>query len=333
MSAPDLAPRLRPAFERRRILAGALGALAALAAGPAALRALARAHGRQGETRAGLAFGTTVSLTLVGAAGADLEPAFRAGFRAIRAVEAAASLYRPDSALARLNRDGRLDDPDPLLVEPLRFALDLAAASAGAFDPTVQPLWTLWAETTARGARPDAGALAHAVAHVGWRGVEIGKDAIRLARPGMGVTLNGLVQGFAADRVLAALAAHGIADAFVDTGEFGAAGRHADGTPWRLGIGGPRRGGEIAAVIEPFTGFAATSGDDATTFSPDRRDHHIFDPATGTSPQALSAVTVTAPSGLLADALSTAAFVLGPEKGAALVARYEGCTVRFTAKV
>lgn len=331
MSASGI--RLRAAPERRRILAGAFGALAAVASGPAALRALAGAQGRQAATRAGLAFGTTVSLTLVGARGADLEPAFRAGFAAIRAVEAAASLYRPDSALARLNRDGRLDDPDPLLTEQLRFALDLAAASGGAFDPTVQPFWTLWAEAAARGERPDEQALTEAVARVGWRGVDMGAGAIRLAQPGMGVTLNGLVQGYAADRVLAALAAHGIADAFVDTGEFGALGRHADGTPWRLGIGGPRRGGDLAAVIEPFTGFAATSGDDATVFSADHRDHHIFDPATGTSPQALSAVTVTAPSGLLADALSTAAFVLGPERGAALVVRYPGCAVRFTAKV
>lgn len=85
-------------------------------------------------------------------------------------------------------------------------------------------------------------------------------------------------------------------------------------------------------MIAPFAGFAATSGDDATVFSPDRRDHHIFDPATGLSPTALSGVTVTAPSGLLADGLSTAAFVLGERAGTALVQRYTGCSARFTAK-
>ena len=332
MSEPDLHQRLRPRAERRRLLVGVLGGLAATVAGPVALRALARAHQRETATRAGLAFGTTVSLTLVGADGAELEPAFREAFRAIRAVEAAASLYRADSALARLNRDGYLPDPDPLLVEQLRFALGRPAASGGAYDPPDQPLWTLWAQAAARGARPEGPALAATLARVGWQSIEVGDRAIRLARPGMGVTLNGLVQGYAADRVITVLRQHGITDAFVDTGEFGALGRHADGTPWRLGIGGAHRG-ELAAVIEPFTGFAATSGDDATVFSPDRRDHHIFDPATGFSPGALSAVTVTAPSGLLADALSTAAFVLGPVEGAALVARYPGCAARFTAKL
>ncbi len=322
----------RPPLARRRLLLGGLGGLAALAAGPAALRALARERGLRTATRAGIAFGTTVSLTLVHAEVAAIEAGLHDGFAAIRAVEAAGSLYRPDSALARLNRDGRLAEPDPLLAEMLRFALDLAAASGGAFDPTVQPLWTLWAEAAARGERPSQTALAETLGRVGWRAVAVSEAGIRL-RPGTALTLNGLLQGYAADRVMAAIRARGIAHAFVDTGEFGAQGAHADGAPWRLGLAGPRRGDPLAAVIAPFTGFAATSGDDATAFSADRRDHHIFDPATGTSPRALSAVTVTAPSGLLADALSTAAFVLGEAAGAALVARYPGCAARFTPKV
>lgn len=330
-AVPDPRPRLRPAAARRRALIGGIGGLAALALTPSALRALARARGRHAATRAGLAFGTTVSLTLVADGSEVLEAALSDGFAAIRAVEAAASLYRTDSALTRLNRTGRLDAPNPLLRDLLAFALALAEASGGAFDPSVQPLWQTWAAAATRGARPEPAALAAAVARVDWRGISHAPDTIRL-RPGMELTLNGLLQGFAADRVMAALTARGITDAFVDTGEFGACGRHADGTPWRLGLGGARRGDHLAGVIEPFTGFAATSGDDATVFSADHRDHHIFDPATGTSPQALSAVTVTAPSGLLADGLSTAAFVLGPEAGAHLVSRYPGCAARFTAK-
>lgn len=324
---------LRPSRERRRILIGALGALGGLAVAPPAFRALAREQGLATRRRAGLAFGTTVALTLAHEREEAMEAGFRDAFAAIRAVEAAASLFRADSALARLNRDGILRDPDPLLVTQLRFALDLAQASGGVFDPTVQPLWTLWAGAAAAGRRPAAEEVRRALGLVGWRGIEIAADAIRLARPGMGVTLNGLVQGFAADRVMAALAAAGIAHAFVDTGEFGARGRHADGSPWRLGLAEPRPPHALAAVIEPFTGFASTSGDDATSFSADHKDHHIFDPRTGFSPAALSSVTVTAPSGLLADGLSTAAFVLGAEAGAALVAGYPGAAARFTAKV
>jgi FAD:protein FMN transferase len=322
-----------PRMRRRKLLLGAAGTLAAAAliGGLPAFRSLAAAQGLATRRRAGLALGTTVALTAAGPDAARLDTALDEAFRAIRAVEAAASLFRPDSALARLNRDGILLAPDPLLLTQLRFALDLAAASGGAFDPTVQPLWTLWAAAAARGERPASPDLRETVRRVDWRRVRLDDAAIRL-EPGMGLTLNGLVQGFAADRVMAVLDQHGIGDAFVDTGEFGARGQHPDGTPWRLGLADPREPHRIAAVLAPFSGFAATSGDYATSFSPDHADHHIFDPATGRSPAGLSAVTVTAPTGLLADGLSTAAMVLGAEAGQRLVAGYPGCAARFTAK-
>ena len=161
--------------------------------------------------------------------------------------------------------------------------------------------------------------------------MQVGSDRIAL-EPGTALTLNALIQGYAADQVMAALRNRGIADAFVDTGEFGARGAHPDGTPWRLGLADPRDPSAIAAVIAPFTGFAATSGDYNMSFSEDRADHHIFDPATGRSPGGLASVTVTAPTGLLADGLSTACMVLGRERGAGLVAAHPGCAVRFTEK-
>ncbi|MCJ2072387.1 FAD:protein FMN transferase [Methylobacterium sp. J-030] len=320
----------RPA--RRRILVGAAGlAAAAGLGGLAAFRAAAASAGLTLRTRAGLAFGTTVALTAAGGDAARLEAALTDGFAAMRAVEVAASLFRPDSALSRLNRDGALDAPDPHLVVLLRFALALAAETGGAFDPTVQPLWPVWAAAAARGARPAAGVLHAVLGRIGWRRVRLEPDRITL-EPGTALTLNAVIQGYAADRVMAAFRGHGIEDAFVDTGEFGASGAHPDGSPWRLGLADPRDPATLAAVIAPFTGFAATSGDYNMRFSDDRADHHIFDPATGYSPGALSSVTVTAPTGLLADGLSTACMVLGRERGARLVAGHAGAAVRFTDK-
>ncbi|ACA17999.1 ApbE family lipoprotein [Methylobacterium sp. 4-46] len=316
---------------RRRLLVGAAGALAGL--GGAGLLALARARGLRTASRAGLAFGTTVSLTLAGPDAAALEAALAEGFAEIRAVERAASLFRADSALSRLNREGRLDGADPHLLALARFALDLAAASAGAFDPTVQPLWQAWAEAAARGARPTPAALARAGALVDWREVRIDGHSLRLLRPGAALTLNGIAQGYAADRVMAALARRGVRDALIDTGELGAAGHRADGSAWRLGIAHPRRARTLAATVAPFAGFAATSGDYATAFTPDFRHHHIVDPATRASPPDLASVTVLAPSGLLADGLSTAAMVLGETGARALLARYSGCSGHFIAKI
>lgn len=325
-------PSRLPSPPRRRLLQAALGVAAATAlGGPLAFRALATARGLETRTRAGLAFGTTVALTVAGPDTGTLDAALSDGFAAMRAVEAAASLFRADSALARLNRTGRLDAPPEPLLAMLRFALALAERTEGAFDPTVQPLWPVWAEASARGERPDPADLREAVARIGWRRVGLTPERIVL-EPGTALTLNALIQGYAADRVMAALRERGIADAFVDTGEFGAVGTHPDGTPWRLGIADPRAPEEAAAVIAPFLGFAATSGDYNMSFSPDRADHHIFDPATGHSPGGLSSVTVTAETGLVADGLSTACMVLGPERGGRLVAGWPGCSLRFIGK-
>lgn len=313
---------------RRRALLGACGLAAA---GLAGFRTLAAARGLVTRSRAGLAFGTTISLTAAGPDPDALEAALTEGIAAMRAVERQASLFRPDCALARLNREGRLDAPPAHLTAMLAFALDLAGKTGGAFDPTVQPLWPLWSRAADGGGRPDPAALTQCLARVGWRRVHLSPEAIVLEK-GSEVTLNAVVQGYAADVVMAVLRARGIADAFVDTGEFGASGTHPDGTPWRLGIADPRRKGEVAAVIAPFTGFAATSGDYNMAFSADFSDHHIFDPATGFSPRGLSSVTVTAPTGLMADGLSTACMVLGRERGSALVARHEGCAARFSDK-
>ncbi|MGH1575292.1 FAD:protein FMN transferase [Methylobacterium sp. P31] len=327
MSAPD---RVLPG--RRHILLGAAGLAGAFGLGGiAAFRAAAASRGLALRTRAGLAFGTTVALTAAGRDSATIEAALTHGFAAMRSVEAAASLFRTDSALARLNRDGVLEAPDPHLVALLRFALTLAAETDGAFDPTVQPLWPVWAEAAARRERPGDAALRAALDRVGWRRVQVERTRIVL-EPGTALTLNALIQGYAADQVMAALRGHGIGDAFVDTGEFGALGTHPDGTPWRLGLADPRDPGALAAVIAPFTGFAATSGDYNMSFSDDRADHHIFDPATGRSPGGLASVTVTAPTGLEADGLSTACMVLGRERGARLGVAHPGCAVRFVDK-
>jgi thiamine biosynthesis lipoprotein len=191
--------------------------------------------------------------------------------------------------------------------------------TGGAFDPTVQPLWALHARGT-----PSEADVAAAKALVDWTKVEVGPRRIVLGRPGMAVTLNGIAQGFAADRVREVLRAHGVRHALADTGEFNGMGRRPDGDAWRVGIQHPRVADAWAALASLEDRFLATSGDYATPFSADFKSHHIFDPATGRSPEALSSVTILAPSGIEADALSTSVFVLGPDRGLALCASRPG---------
>jgi len=268
-------------------------------------------------------FGTTLSLQAGHADAATLAAALDAAVAVLQRIEGQMSLFREDSALSRLNRDGRLDAAPAELRELLGIALAVARASGGAFDLTVQPLWLAFANAQAAGRLPTPAEVDAARGRVGWRALALdARGGVRLARAGMGVTLNGIAQGYAADRVRAVLAAHGVADALVDAGEFAMAGRNPQGQRWTLGIADPLAEGRLLARLFADGRCVATSGDDQTVFSPDHRHHHIFDPHTGWSPADMAGVTVAAASGAQADALTKVFFVAGPARAGALARRW-----------
>lgn len=299
-------------IDRRRFLflLGGAGGLAALG-----LSAPARDRSLRKVERKSRALGAEVSITALHPDAHAAEAAVDAAFRELDLIEEVMSLYRPHSQLCRLNRDGALDDPHPYLVAVLRAATETSRASGGAFDATVQPLWDLYTRAQGFGRLPDAVAVEEAARKVDWRRVDVTDGRIVLRGPGLAVTLNGIAQGFAADRVRAVLAAHGVRQALVDTGEFGALGRKADGTPWTLGIQHPRHPDAYIGLAALDDRFLSTSGDYATRFSDDYRHHHIFDPRTGLSPTEFSSVSVAARTGMESDALTKVLFVLGLEKG------------------
>jgi len=210
------------------------------------------------------------------------------------------SLYRPDSALSRLNREGALDAPPFELLECLSLAGTVHRASGGLFDPTVQPLWSLWAEAAAAGRRPSPQARHEALARTGWRRLRL--DAARIAlEPGMAITLNGIGQGYVADRVALLLEAEGLDDVLIDTGELRALGARPDGAEWPVRLAG---GGAVGLRARAL----ATSAPLGTCFDAAGRDGHILDPRSGMpAPLAWRSVSISAPGAALADALSTAA--------------------------
>ena len=238
------------------------------------------------------------------------------------------SLYRPESAIRRLNRDGRLTVPPLELVALLAEARSCSERTDGAFDVTVQPLWHLYAAHFARpGADPRGPAQAEharAQALVDYRAVEIEPGEVRFARPGMAITLNGIAQGYITDRVATLLQDAGMGDVLLDIGEVRALGCHPDGRPWRVGI---RRAAEPETVARSVTltdRAVATSAGIASVFEPSGHHHHLFDPATGRPAQAAGQVSVIAPRATVADALSTALAVSRPERAAAFAARFPG---------
>lgn len=271
---------------------------------------------------AALAFGTTISVSVVHEDQGLAELAIQDALRAAQRIDRLMSIFNPDSQVFQLNRDGCLVRPDPHLLVVLEQARQLSRSTGGAFDVTVQPLWRAF--SAAPDGVPSEPERLHAQARVGWRQLEFDHSSVRFQRPGMALTLNGLAQGYAADLALAAVRARGIEHALLDTGEFIARGKPLARRAWTLGIQHPRKADALAATLRIDGRSVATSGDYETAFTPDYVHHHIFDPVSGDSPLELASVTVLAPSGLQADGWSTAFMVMGADKAHTITARLPG---------
>ena len=255
------------------------------------------------HTETGQALGAKVTLRL---AHPDAPAIAARAMAEIARLEDIFSLYREGSALMRLNAAGTLDTPPFELLECLSLAGAVHAASDGRFDPTVQPLWALHAAAAIAGQEVTPEALAAARAQVGWGRVTLDPGRITLA-PGMGLTLNGIAQGYIADRVAALLEAEGLGNLLIDTGEFRALGGHPQGGAWPVRLA---QGGTVALRGRAL----ATSAPLGTTFDQAGRMGHILDPRSGRPVAGVwQAVSVSAPTAALADALSTAICLTGDE--------------------
>ena len=280
----------------------------------------------------GTALGCDATLQIHHPDPATADRLIEASLAEVRRLERIMSLYRPDSALCRLNRDGALEDPPLDLVRVLSEARRYSAMSGGAFDVTVQPLWELYAghfskpEASPDGPRPDA--IAEAVARVGHEALEIGPERLRFARPGMGVTLNGIGQGYITDRVVELLGAGGVEHALVDMGKARAIGGHPAGGPWVVGLDDPRAPGVVAERIPLIDGAVATAGGYGTLFDAAGRFNHIFEPWSGRTSWRWLSVSVESASATEANALSNA-FALLPEEATATIVRSKGLTAHF----
>jgi thiamine biosynthesis lipoprotein len=308
-----------PGMGRRR----AILLLAAGAGVPLALPILPRAERGSPPVFAwrGQALGAPAEVLLAHANEAAARRAAALCLSEIARLEAIFSLYREDSQLTRLNRVGRIEAPALELRDLLARAGRFAELSGGAFDPTVQPLWRLYAGAFAtRGAPPDARAIAAARASVDYRAVAIGRKEIAFTRPGMAATLNGIAQGYITDRVADLLRDMGFVRLLVALGEVRALDGPAEGQGWTVAIPDPFDPNRRVAELELAGAALATSSGRASRFEASGRYHHLFDPATGASANRHASVSVIAGSATAADALSTALSVLPEEAAPAVLA-------------
>lgn len=222
------------------------------------------------------------------------------------------SLYRPDSELSRLNKLGELRSPSAAFSDLLALSHRVYDLTNGAFDPTIQPLWRLYADHYAQDSEPatstpDQDKIARALSLVGFRHVSQSADCASLKRQGASLSLNGIAQGYITDQISDILLQHGIKNALVNVGEYRALSGHSTKPKaWPVAIRNPRPGQAIYEMTKLQNRAISTSGGYGSRFGADGTAHHLFDPTTGTSTNRYASVTVWHRSAAMADALSTA---------------------------
>jgi len=282
-------------FSRRSFIVTAIGA--GLAGGGAMF---ATRDGNQAYQWRGAALGGEARVVLFNADEATARTALVAIENEIERLENIFSLHRETSQLRQLNRDGRLAAPSHDLVDVLNASLEWKKKTAGAFDPTVQPIWL-----SAAAGEPISSQVLERVGG----DISINGEAVTLT-PGGSLTLNGIAQGHIADRVTGILGAHGFNDVVIDAGELRLAGRQ------RRAVG--IRSAKVAVSVAEIA--VATSEPKSLVFDPRSFRHHLIDPRTGDSPRHWLSISVFAPTARMADALSTGFCVLHHDVVADLVA-------------
>ena len=266
--------------------------------------------------------GTVVTIQVVGHGEDDTRRAERAECVAraaawFHSIEKCCSRFDSESELRQLTvRVGAPVLVSPMLYEAIRFALTVAEESAGAFDPTVGQRMEArgFDRNYQTGQVVSSGIASSFLDGVSWRDVLLDTEAqtVTLLKP-LVLDLGAVAKGLAVDVAARELAP--FENFAVDAGgDLYLGGHNVDGEPWSVGIRHPRENSLIETLHVSNTAVC-TSGDYERKSATDERVHHIMDARTGESAAALASVTVVAPSAMVADALATAAFALGPADG------------------
>ena len=311
----------RESLPRRKVLTLGLGCVLSGAVG---WQVFAKSTKRRRVRKQAHALGSVITLTALHENANVANEALDRAFQELEEIEEVLSLYRPESQVCRLNRGETLDHAHAHLVRVLAYAQKVSTASEGAFDITVQPLWEVFRDADKQGESPSDKDVDLARGKVGWKRVRMSGERVHLGGEGTAITLNGIAQGYAADRVKQVLVDAGIKHALIDCGEISPLGQSAQDAPWKVGIQHPRESQAFVSVAELSGRCLATSGDYATRFGDDYRCNHLFDPQTGYSPDEFASVSVVAPTAMEADAFSTAVFVAGVERGMKLLETFPG---------
>jgi thiamine biosynthesis lipoprotein len=266
--------------------------------------------------------GTQVMVKVVGNDRKQLRAGVSAAFDEVSRLERLMSNFMPETELSQINQQAGVA---PVKVSRELFgiikrSLFFSELSNGAFDISFASVGKLWNFRNA--AAPAADAVTAQLPFVNFRKIQLNDEQSTVFLPSrrMEIGLGGIGKGYAMDRAMAMLNAHGIFNAMVMAGgDTLIRGRNGHEV-WRVGLRDPDKADGILAVLPLEDQAISTSGDYERFFIKDGvRYHHILDTKTGYPASRCRSVTILAPDATTSDALSTTVFVLGPERGLALI--------------
>ncbi len=259
--------------------------------------------------------------------------AIDAAFTEMRRIENVFSKFDENTSVSNINRIAGLEK---VIVSEEVFGLTersvyYSRISEGSFDITVGPLMEIWGFVRRQKAIPDRDVIDNALKSVGYKNIELDPKelSIRFLNKGVKIDFGGIAKGYAVDRAKDVLIAHGIKNGIINLGgNISALGKAPSGKNWNIGVEDPRGKGRILKTFELRDMAISTSGNYERFFEiGGKRYSHIINPVTGKPCQGIISVTVVADSAEKADALSTAIFVMGEERGLNLAKSIKGIKV------
>ncbi|MFQ5584646.1 MAG: FAD:protein FMN transferase, partial [Calditrichia bacterium] len=281
--------------------------------------------GEQPLTRTNILLGTFVTITDYdyGLDKSQINPALDSAFAAIATIEAMTNPYDSTSAIGEINSysDSRnrfkIDEP---LHSILAEAMAVSRRSNGAFEFTLWPVFKLWNFGENSGSIPSHKEISEAKKLVDYRKLILKPGELQFEMGGMQIDLGGIVKGFAVEAARKIMKGYGLKNFIIDAGGNLGIEWHKE-EPVQIYVRHPRKDGEFWAQFPVRRSLGiATSGDYQYYFIKDgKRYHHIIDPANGYPAEPTVSCTIVAENAILADGMSTAVFVMGPDRGSKFI--------------
>jgi len=314
----DLSPINHP-LSRRSFLAlsGSAGLALAGLSFPSSCEAAKFSTSLHKVSMSKLGMGTYVNITTLDPSQDRSEEAIGQAYAEIDRLSALLSRHDTSSPVSYLNREGSLFDLPPELFHVLKASLHYNRLSHGYFDITVLPVLELYEESfKTTNKPPPLSEIQNAMSLVGSHNIELTQSSVAFTKPHMEITLDSIAKGYIIDQAMDVLKRHGVEHALINAGgDIVVHGGTNTYKPWRIAIQDPQKKEHNIEIVEMMSGAVATSGNYEIYFDKEKIYHHLISPLSSETVKKISSASIRTRTLMAADALATATFVMGVEKG------------------